>query len=271
MPRKWGIFGVELPLVCTARENRVEPDGAKGTVLITGAAGTVGSVAARSLGQDYRLVSLDLRIPGESDLYHETYVGNLNDRELVMAAVSGADYVLHLAGGVASGWGGLLDAEIEGTRNVLDAAMTHQASRVVLASSNHIAGWHELDQLKSGSTASYDLRAPIRPDGLYGASKAFVEALGRSAAEYAGLPVSVLRIGTMRLHDSPARLAGDVSFSYLGDHQEVEERMRRTWLYHRDFKRILLEEFGARETFRLRFAVSGEDSPWTTDVQSWSR
>lgn len=262
---------MELPLVCTAQEFLVRPDNTAKTILITGAAGVVGSIAADSLRKDFRLIALDLKMPSRPELYHEIHTGNLNDPDLVMAAASEADYILHLSGGVSSGWPGLLDSEISGTRNVLNAALAQQTRRVIMASSNHVTGWHELDQIAGRTDRKYEWTDPIRPDGLYGASKAFVEALGRSAAEYAGLPVSVLRIGTMRLEDSPNQLRNDPSFKFVGTPDDVVARMNRTWLYHEDFDKILREELRADETFRLRFAVSGEESPWTTEVLSWSR
>jgi uronate dehydrogenase len=261
----------ELPLVCTTRVLRARPDSPAKAILITGAAGVVGSIAANRLQKDFRLIALDQVAPSDSELYEEIHVGNLNDPRFVQSAAAHADYILHVAGGVSNGWQGLLDSEICGTRNVLNAALGQRTRRVILASSNHIVGWHELDRISDRSDRKYEWTETIRPDGVYGASKAFVEALGRAAAEYAGLPVSVLRIGTMRLDDSPALLGNDPSFAYLGNPDDVVARMKRTWLYHDDFESILREELGAEETFRTRFAVSGEDSPWTTEVLSWSR
>lgn len=262
---------MNLPLVCTARVPRIGPNSPAKTILITGAAGVVGSIAANCLQKDFRLIALDLQVPSEPKLYEEIHVGNLSDPEFVRSAAAEADYILHLSGGVSEGWQGLLDSEICGTRNVLDAALGQRTRRVILASSNHIVGWHELDQIGGRNDLKYEWTEAIRPDGLYGASKAFVEALGRFAAEYAGLPVSVLRIGTMRLEDSPTVLGNEPSFEYLGNPDDVVARMNRTWLYHDDFEKILREELGAEETFRARFAVSGENSPWTTQVVSWSR
>jgi nucleoside-diphosphate-sugar epimerase len=219
----------------------------------------------------FRLVALDVKQPEDPTAFDEVIIGSVADRDTVMAAAAGADYILHLAGGVARGWDGLAEVELSGTRNVVDAAMSAACARLILASSNHVAGWHELDLLTGAATGSTGPADPQRPDGLYAASKAFVEALGRSAAEYAGLPVSILRIGTMRRTDDPRALAADPAFAYVGDPVAVAARMERTWLYHEDFRRVVLEELAAPETFRLRYAVSGTDSPWSTDVLSWSR
>lgn len=263
---------IELPIVCTGRVERpVRPEAETKTVLITGAAGTVGTIASRVLFGAYRLIAFDLVRPANPELFAEIIQGSVSDRELVMEAVLKADFVLHFSAGAPQGWKGLSDSELSGSRNVIDAAMRAGTKRIVLASSNHIAGWYELDQLAGVSKEVFEHTLPLRPDGLYAATKAFVEALGRSAAEYSGLPVSILRIGTMRVVDDPRALSDDPAFSYIGTKSEVTARMQKTWLYHGDFERILTEELKAVATFRLRFAVSGNDSPWTTDVQEWDR
>ncbi|MDQ0820751.1 nucleoside-diphosphate-sugar epimerase [Arthrobacter sp. V4I6] len=262
--------GSALPIVCTSRRPTATPPHPLGTLLITGAAGTVGTIAAAALQGRFRLVSLDLKPPAEPELF-DVIIGSVADRDLVFSATARADHVLHLAGGAPKGWDGLLDAELGGTRNVIDGALESGCVRVVLASSNHVSGWHELDQLAGAALSQAAPSDPLRPDGLYAASKAFVEALGRSAAECSGLPVSVLRIGTMRVVDDPRALAGSRAFRYIGSPEQVVARMERTWLYHEDFRRILLEEFAAKETFRLRYAVSGTNSPWSTEILSWTR
>lgn len=264
-------FSSALPIVCTRRCPPAHPPGSAGSLLITGAAGTVGTIAAAELRDRFRLISLDLKPPAEPELFDDVILGSVAERGLVFAAAAKASHILHLAGGARKGWDGLVDAELTGTRNVIDAALDSGCGRVILASSNHISGWHELDQMAGASPTRTAPSDPVRPDGLYAASKAFVEALGRSAAEYAGLPVSVLRIGTMRILDDPGALAGSKAFAYIGTPEQVVARMKRTWLYHADFGRILLEEFRAEETFRLRYAVSGNDSPWSTDILTWTR
>lgn len=259
-----------LPIVCTDRLVPKESSGALETLLITGAAGTIGTVAAETLRDRFRLVSLDIEKPKDTSAFDNVIIGNVSDRSVVLDAVAETDYILHLAGGVSRGWDGLMEVEMTGTRNVVDAAITTGCARLILASSNHISGWSELDLLSGISVTTADPRDPIRPDGIYAASKAFVEALGRGAAEYSGLPVSVLRIGTMRHIDDPGNLANDPSFSYIGTPEMIVARMQRTWLYHEDFRQIVLEELEATETFRLRYAVSGIESPWSTDVFSWA-
>ena len=48
-------------------------------------------------------------------------------------------------------------------------------------------------------------RAPVRPDGVYGAGKAFGEALGRFYAERHGIRVICLRVANFNGEDGPGR------------------------------------------------------------------
>ncbi|MET1034984.1 MAG: hypothetical protein ABWX68_07115 [Arthrobacter sp.] len=73
----------------------------------------------------------------------------------------------------------------------------------------------------------------------------------------------------MRLRDDPAALRADPAFACLGSPAQVEARMRRTWLHHADFLRILAGEFEAGQTYRVRYAVSGDASRWSTAVEGW--
>ena len=87
--------------------------------------------------------------------------------------------------------------------------------------------------------------------------------MGRAAAEFASLPVSLLRIGTVRLDDDVERAAGEDEFAYIGDREAVRHRLNRTWLFHADLVRQVREEFAAPETFRLRYAASADDEVWS--------
>lgn len=80
--------------------------------------------------------------------------------------------------------------------------------KVVFASSNHVTGLYENDEpyrsicaghydgLDPGKIPRITHTWPIRPDSLYGVSKAFGEALGRHYAEAFGIETLCLRIGS---------------------------------------------------------------------------
>ncbi|MEU8135146.1 NAD-dependent epimerase/dehydratase family protein [Streptodolium elevatio] len=162
-----------------------------GTVAVTGAAGTIGSVVREVLrGEAGRLILLD-RLPLQPEAENEvTHTVDLRDGAAVESALAGADRVLHL-GGVAdeAPMADLLEANVLGTHHVLEAARRTGIERVVLAGSNRVTGFYATGHLTGP-------QEPVRPDGLYGVSKAAVEALGRLYADKFGLSVVCLRIGS---------------------------------------------------------------------------
>ncbi|MEU3459445.1 NAD(P)-dependent oxidoreductase [Streptomyces sp. NPDC006733] len=170
---------------------------ALGTVAVTGAAGQIGSVVRRALrGEVERMVLLDrvaLDVEAANEVVHTV---DLRDAAAVEAALAGADAVLHL-GGLAdeAPLEQLLDANVLGTHNVLEAARRAPIPRVVLASSNRVAGFYPTAHRTRP-------QEPVRPDGLYGVSKAAVEALGRLYADKFDVSVICLRIGSFE--DAPA-------------------------------------------------------------------
>ncbi|GAA2463069.1 NAD-dependent epimerase/dehydratase family protein [Streptomyces mauvecolor] len=162
-----------------------------GTVALTGAAGNIGSFVRRELRRTATRVILLDRVPLRREAENEdVHTVDLRDALAVESALSGADQVIHL-GGVPdeAPLADLLDANVLGTHHVLEAARRTGIKRVVLASSNRVTGFYPVAHLTGPGE-------PVRPDGLYGVSKAAVEALGQLYADKFGLSVISLRIGS---------------------------------------------------------------------------
>jgi nucleoside-diphosphate-sugar epimerase len=108
---------------------------------------------------------------------------------------------------------------------------------------------------------SVDTSSPIRPDSLYGASKAFGEALGRLYADRYGLDVVCLRIGTVREDDDPARAEAGRPFSTLQvlTTEQSRHRLRATWLSHRDCAQLIRRALEAPVHWAVVYGVS--DNP----------
>ncbi len=124
---------------------------------------------------------------------------DLADLDAVVGALEGADAVVHLAGlPDEAPLAGLLDSNVLGTYNLLEAARRQAVGRVVLASSNRVTGFYPVGQVVAPD-------APVRPDGFYGVSKVAVEALGRLYADKFGLSVVCLRIGSFEEEPAEAR------------------------------------------------------------------
>ncbi|HEY8827650.1 MAG TPA: NAD(P)-dependent oxidoreductase [Jatrophihabitantaceae bacterium] len=155
------------------------------TVLLTGAAGTIGSaLAVRLPAYGWTVRGFD-RVPVDGGV-----VGDITSPADLDAAMRGTSAVVHLAGqNTEARWPVVREANVEGTFQVFEAARRHGVSRVVYASSNHATGFTPV-------TPGLPAGAPPRPDTLYGVSKVFGEALGRYYADRYGMRVACLRIGT---------------------------------------------------------------------------
>jgi uronate dehydrogenase len=159
------------------------------TILITGAAGGIGTMLRTRLakpGRTLRLLDLAEITPNEGE---EAIQGTVTDFDTALAASEGADAVIHL--GSISGeapWEQILEVNINGTYNVFEAARRAGVPRVVFASSNHAVGFHTPDEFPLPENVT------ALPDTYYGVSKVAGEALGSLYAKRYGLDVISIRI-----------------------------------------------------------------------------
>lgn len=160
-----------------------------GTVLITGAAGGIGSCLREGLRPRVdRLVLTDV-VPLEPRGNERFVQADLSDRRAVGRAAEGVDAVIHLGAiPTEAPFDELLGPNLVGTFNVFEAARRGGVKRVVFASSTHATGFYPVEQRLTG-------REPPRPDTLYGVTKAYGEALGSMYADKFGLEVICIRIG----------------------------------------------------------------------------
>jgi NAD+ dependent glucose-6-phosphate dehydrogenase len=166
--------------------------GAPKRVLITGAAGRIGSSLVEHLKDRYRLrVHYHRTIPEQPPVADQV-IADVSVYEQIAPALEGMDAVVHMAGdpSTRASWENVRARNIDGTYNILEAARRAGCKKVVLASTNHVMGMYDRDQ--QWPVYSHQ---PVRPDSLYGVSKAFGEALGRHYHDQFGLSVICLRIG----------------------------------------------------------------------------
>jgi uronate dehydrogenase len=162
-------------------------------ILITGAAGNIGKTLREGLRGRYPVLRLsDIAPLGAAGAGEEIAPADLTDFAQVEAAMQGVDCVVHLGGiSVEDAWEKILPNSIVGTWNVFEAARRQGTRRVVYASSHHAIGYHRRARF-------VDATVPVRPDGPYGVSKAFGEAVGRMFADKHGMTVACLRIGAFQ-------------------------------------------------------------------------
>ncbi|WP_432003568.1 NAD-dependent epimerase/dehydratase family protein [Streptomyces sioyaensis] len=163
-------------------------------LLLTGASGGIGTLLRPMLARPgCCLRLLDVMPPADvaEAGAEEVVVGSLADPVALLDACRGVDAVIHLAGlSREAPLDDILESNVRGSMNLLEAVTTAGVPRVVLASSSHAVGFHphEGQPVAAG--------APPRPDTLYGWSKAVLEAAGRLYQERFGLDVICLRLGS---------------------------------------------------------------------------
>jgi hypothetical protein len=115
---------------------------------------------------------------------------DLADRDAVMALTEGVDAVLHFGGvSVEDKFENIMNANILGLHHLYEAVHKRGIRRVIYASSSHVVGYYPTTQV-------VDASVPLRPDGIYGVSKCFGEALSRYYYDRFGIETVCLRIGS---------------------------------------------------------------------------
>jgi len=172
-------------------------------VFITGAAGRIGSFLTRSLVGRYECVLTDVHPPDDAQGF-PFVAADIADLEAMRAVCQGKDTIVHLAADPnrKATWESLLPRNIIGAYNVFQAASEAGCRRVIFASTiNVVAGYPADTQVHT--------HMPVRPPNLYGATKAWGEAVGRFYADQHGLSVICLRFGAVR--DSQAEAIRDLA------------------------------------------------------------
>jgi nucleoside-diphosphate-sugar epimerase len=158
-------------------------------VLVTGASGFVGGAVVRALLERRHEVRALVRHRARATLLTELgvdlAVGDLDDRPALSAAVSGVQAVLHVAGLMAEPLpGDFTRVNVEGTRNVIEAAEAAGVERLLFVSSVSAVG-------PSPTGTPLTESQPSSPASAYGRSKADAERLVRAHGER--LPYTIVR------------------------------------------------------------------------------
>ena len=206
-------------------------------VLITGAAGHIGSVLTGGLATEHELRGLDLVQP-DFAFPGEFTIGDCADPSVAAAAVNGVDAVVHLAGVPSeSPLPTILHGHVIGTAALLDAMAQSGARRMVYASSNHAVGMTPRNEVIGPGT-------PPRPDTFYGVGKVAAEALLSLYADRYGISSVAMRIG-----------------SFL--ERPETRRALSTWLSYDDCVRMVRASLRADfDGVRVIYGISANTDAW---------
>jgi uronate dehydrogenase len=207
-------------------------------ILVTGAAGKV----ARSVRPQIAALCAELRltdiVPFEATGPHqEVQVADLADAAALPALLEEVDAIVHFAGYPREAtWQVLLDANIRTTINLWEAAAAAGVERILYASSNHAVGYYPRSE-------RIDAQVPPRPDGRYGATKVFMEAVAQLYADKNGLKAFGMRIG------------------YCGP-EPLDARMLSHWLHPEDLAQLIEVGLTANYHHEIVYGVSANSATW---------
>ncbi len=206
-------------------------------VLITGAAGDVGSYLRRELAGKYKLILSDRRNlkPEKGEKFIKADISRMAD---ALKISKGVDAIVHLGGYSVEGpWEAIHKANILGCYNVFEAARKNKVKRIVFATSNHAVGFYRRDEV-------IDHKVYTRPDGRYGVSKVFGEALGSLYADKYGMEVLLMRIGNV-------------------NPKPLDKRRLSIWLSPRDLAQLVSIGIDHPDIrFEIVYGVSGNKRSW---------
>ena len=164
-------------------------------ILVTGATGALGSaVVERLLAEGHKVRIFCRRKPKDISPDVEVVIGDLGNPEAVDRAVRGAEKVIHAGAAMKGGWIEHQCGTVTGTKNVLDACLKHNVSKLVHISSLSVVDWAGSSRKKPISEGT---RLEPRPSvrGSYTRAKLEAEILVSKYCRDHNLPTVILRPG----------------------------------------------------------------------------
>ena len=220
-------------------------------VLLTGAGGYVGEAILDGIGDAYEWRLL-FHNPPPAEPDHPYLIGDVVNEADMAEAVEGVGAVIHLAGDPRrdASWDSVLANNIDGTKNLYQAAVEADVEKFAFASSNHAVGHYETERIPEvyrvapdGEKLVLDGTEFPRPGNFYGVSKASCEVLGRFYHDEYGIDVVNVRIGNLTKGHPP----------------EDYERGQAMWLSYRDCAHLFDRCLQADYEFEIVYGISDND------------
>jgi uronate dehydrogenase len=222
-------------------------------ILVTGLSGLIGGALRPYLEGSYVLRALNRRPVAGVDCH----LADLGDLDAIRPAFEDVGTVVHLAAaaGDNNAPADVMRSNVIGVYNVFEAARLAGVARVIFASSGAtVSGWEREPPLSHIVAGRYEQvgewrrlthESPVRPSGLYGASKVWGEALARHYADTHGLSAICVRIGRVKAEDRPTG-PRDVS----------------VWCSQRDVARMIVACIVAPPSLRFDVFFAVSDNRW---------
>ena len=214
------------------------------TILMTGAAGRIGTFLRPELAGKYKLRLSDIepiRKLGPGETFMRADISRMSD---MLRITKGVDAVVHFGG--QSGehdWDHILSANIIGFHNVLEAARINGVKRFLVATSNHAVGFYRCDR-------TIDHTVYPKPDSRYGVSKVFNEALASLYADRYGMEMFCMRIGNV-------------------NHTPIDRRRLAIWISGRDMAQLVTIGLELPKLhFEIVYGISDNARTWFNNANA---
>lgn len=166
-------------------------------ILVTGAAGLMGTYVVNDLAGKADIVGFDIAAPEDASKFTDFHQGNIEEFDAVRRSIEGCDAVVHIAArpNIWSGAGHeIIRTNVTGTWNVLEAAEQAGAKRAVITSSDSTVGFTVLEgKMIPPEYLPIDSKHPLRPTDPYALSKVLCEKTAKSFVDRGALEVTVIR------------------------------------------------------------------------------
>ena len=240
-------------------------------ILVTGMSGLIGGAVRQHLESRYNLTALNRSlVPGV-----RTVQADIADFDSILPAFEGQDTVVHLAASARGSdpWERVRDPNLIGVYNVFEAARRAGVSRVIFASSGStISGWEQVQPYRALGYGDYENvlppwpmithETPVRPAGVYGATKVWGEALARQFTDSSELSIICLRIGLVNEEDRPT---DSRQFSVWCSQRDISQMVERCIIAPSELKfdifyALSRNKWGYRDISHAREVVGFEPS-----------
>jgi dihydroflavonol-4-reductase len=236
---------------------------------VTGASGFIGSNLVHELAARGHRVKALLRpgsnLQGLADVEFERAIGDLSDRNALKIAMRGCEWCFHVAASYhlwLRDYGPMYAANVEGTRNVLEAAAQAGCSRIVYTSTVGCIG---LPQPVNGQITPSDETTPVAEGQMsnhYKRSKWQAEQVAVKLARN-GLPVVIVNptapVGPRDVKPTPT---GRIIVDFLNRAMPAYLDTGLNWVHVRDVAagHVLAAEHG---NVGERYILGNADGNWT--------
>jgi predicted dehydrogenase/nucleoside-diphosphate-sugar epimerase len=198
--RVWKDIHSKLSVPAASGQRASRPRTGRPTVAVTGASGFLGSHLIERLSQQgiaaRAIVRPTSRIDHLRRLNVEWVTANLTDADALKRSLDGCDTVYHCAAATKGTWNDYVEGTICATDRLLEASHAVGVSRFVHISSLSVYG---VSHFTDGSLVTEDTPYEPHPElrGFYSHSKVEAEKRALAFGSERGLPIVVLRPGTM--------------------------------------------------------------------------